>query len=53
MKNLRNMVGQCSAGNTGKPKDSRNKANLAVDHFLQRQAKGIDPSNGQQDIREQ
>jgi len=50
MKNGRNMADQCAAGNTGKPKDSCNEANLAVEHFLQRQAEAIDPSNGQQDI---
>jgi hypothetical protein len=51
MKNCRNMVGQCAAGNTGKPKDSCNEANLAVEHFLQKQAEAIDPSNGRQDIK--
>jgi hypothetical protein len=51
MKNGRNMVGQCAAGNTGKPKGSCNKANLAVEHFLQGQAEAINPSNGQQDIK--
>ena len=45
------MIGQCAEVNTGKPKDSRNKANLAVEQFLQSQAKGIDPSNAQQDIK--
>ena len=45
------MVGQCAAGNTGKLKDSRNKATLALEYFLQGQTEGIDPSKGQQDIR--
>jgi hypothetical protein len=51
MKNVRNMVGQCAAGNTSKPKKSCNKTYLALDRFLQRQAETIDPSNSQQDIK--
>ena len=51
MKNGRNMAGQCTAGNTGKPKDSRNKATLAIEYLLQGRAEGIDPSNAQKAIR--
>ena len=38
MKNGRNTVGQFSAGNSGRPKGSRNKATIAIESLLQGQA---------------
>ena len=38
MKNGRNTVGQLSAGNSGRPKGSRNKAAIAIESLLQGQA---------------
>ena len=41
MKNGRNMAGQFSAGNSGRPKGSRNKATLAIESLLQGQAEAL------------
>ena len=41
MKNGRNTAGQFSAGNSGKPKGSRNKATIAIESLLQGQAKEL------------
>ena len=41
MKNGRNTAGQFSAGNSGRPKGSRNKATLAIESLLQGQAEAL------------
>ena len=41
MKNGRNTAGQFSAGNSGRPKGSRNKATIAIESLLQGQAKEL------------
>ena len=41
MKNGRNTAGQFSAGNSGKPKGSRNKATIAIESLLQGQAEAL------------
>ena len=41
MKNGRNTAGQFSAGNTGRPKGSRNKATIAIESLLQGQAEAL------------
>jgi len=41
MKNGRNKAGQFSAGNSGRPKGSRNKATIAIENLLQGQAKAL------------
>ena len=41
MKNGRNKAGQFSAGNSGKPRGSRNKATLAIESLLQGQAEAL------------
>ena len=41
MKNDRNTAGQFSAGNSGKPKVSRNKATIAIESLLQGQAEAL------------
>ena len=41
MKNGRNTVGQFSAGNSGRPKGSRNKATIAIESLLQGQADAL------------
>ena len=41
MKNGRNTAGQFSAGNSGKPRGSRNKATLAIESLLQGQAEAL------------
>jgi hypothetical protein len=41
MKNGRNTAGQFAAGNTGRPKGSRNKATLAIESLLQGQAEAL------------
>ncbi len=41
MQNGRNTAGQFSAGNTGRPKGSRNKATLAIESLLQGQAEAL------------
>lgn len=41
MKNDRNTAGQFSAGNSGRPKGSRNKATLAIESLLQSQAEAL------------
>ena len=41
MKNGRNTAGQFAAGNTGRPKGSRNKATLAIESLLQGQADAL------------
>ena len=41
MKNGRNTAGQFSAGNTGRPKGSRNKVTLAIESLLQGQAEAL------------
>lgn len=41
MKNGRNTAGQFAAGNTGRPKGSRNKATLAIENLLQGQAEAL------------
>lgn len=41
MKNGRNTAGQFAAGNTGRPKGSRNKATLAIETLLQGQAEAL------------
>ena len=41
MKNGRNTVGQFSAGNSGRPKGSRNKATIAIESLLQGQAEAL------------
>ena len=43
MKNGRNTVGQFSAGNSGRPKGSRNKATIAIESLLQGQAEALTP----------
>ena len=41
MKNGRNTAGQFSAGNTGRPRGSRNKATLAIESLLHGQAEAL------------
>ena len=41
MKNGRNTAGQFSAGNTGRPKGSRNKATIAIENLLQGQGEAL------------
>ena len=41
MKNGRNTAGQFSAGNSGRPKGSRNKATIAIENLLQGQAEAL------------
>ena len=41
MQNGRNRAGQFAAGNTGRPKGSRNKATLAIESLLQGQAEAL------------
>ena len=41
MENGRNTAGQFAAGNTGRPKGSRNKANIAIESLLQGQAEAL------------
>ena len=41
MKNGRNTGGQFTAGNTGRPKGSRNKATIAIECLLQGQAEAL------------
>ena len=41
MKNGRNTAGQFSAGNSGRPKGSRNKARIAIESLLQGQAEAL------------
>ena len=41
MKNGRNTAGQFAAGNSGRPKGSRNKANIAIESLLQGQAEAL------------
>ena len=41
MKNGRNTAGQFTAGNTGRPKGSRNKATIAIESLLQGQAEAL------------
>ena len=41
MKNGRNTAGQFTAGNSGKPKGSRNKATLAIASLMQGQAEAL------------
>ena len=41
MKNGRNTAGQFAAGNTGRPKGSRNKATLAIENLLHGQAEAL------------
>ena len=41
MKNGRNGVGQFSAGNSGSPRVSRNKATLAIESLLEGQAETL------------
>ena len=41
MKNGRNTAGQFSAGNSGRPKGSRNKATIAIEILLQGQAEAL------------
>ena len=41
MKNGRNTAGQFSAGNSGRPKGSRNKATMAIESLLKGQAKAL------------
>ena len=40
-KNGRNTAGQFSAGNTGRPRGSRNKATIAIESVLQGQSKAL------------
>jgi hypothetical protein len=41
MKNGRNTAGQFAAGNSGRPRGSRNKATLAIERLLQGQAEAL------------
>ena len=41
MKNGRNTAGQFSAGNSGRPNGSRNKATIAIESLLQGQAEAL------------
>ena len=41
MKNGRNTAGQFSAGNSGRPKGSRNKATVVIESLLQGQAEAL------------
>ena len=41
MKNGRNTAGQFTAGNTGRPKGSRNKATITIESLLQGQAEAL------------
>jgi len=41
MKNGRNTAGQFAAGNTGRPRGSRNKATIAIESLLQGQAEEL------------
>jgi len=41
MKNGRNTAGQFSAGNSGRPRGSRNKATIAIENLLQGQAEAL------------
>ena len=41
MKNGRNTAGQFSAGNSGRPRGSRNKATLAIESLLEGQAEAL------------
>ena len=41
MKNGRNTAGQFSAGNSGRPKGSRNKATIAIESLLQGQTEAL------------
>ena len=41
MKNGRNTAGQFSAGNSGRPKGSRNKATIAIESLLKGQAEAL------------
>ena len=41
MQNGRNTAGQFAAGNTGRPKGSRNKATIAIESLLQGQAEAL------------
>ena len=41
MQNGRNTAGQFSAGNSGRPKGSRNKASIAIESLLQGQAEAL------------
>ena len=41
MKNGRNTAGQFTAGNTGRPKGSRNKATIAIEGLIQGQAEAL------------
>ena len=41
MKNGRNTAGQFSAGNSGRPRGSRNKATIAIESLLQGQAEAL------------
>ena len=41
MKNGRNTAGQFTAGNSGRPRGSRNKATLAIESLLQGQAEAL------------
>ena len=41
MKNGRNTAGQFSAGNSGRPKGSRNKATIAIESLLRDQAEAL------------
>ena len=41
MKNGRNTAGQFSAGNSGRPRGSRNKATIAIESLLQGQAAAL------------
>ena len=41
MKNGRNTAGQFSAGNSGRPRGSRNKATIAIENLIEGQAKAL------------
>ena len=41
MKNGKNTAGQFTAGNSGRPKGSRNKATLAIENLLQGQVEAL------------
>lgn len=41
MKKFRNKAGQFSAGNSGRPKGSHNKATIAIENLLQGQAEAL------------
>ena len=41
MKNGRNTAGQFSAGNSGRPRGSRNKATIAIENLIESQAEAL------------